>query len=45
MDRNAATILTASAVILLIAQYLPMLLLLAAIGIGVGVVRRRSGVS
>ena len=43
MDRNAATILTALAVILLIVQYLPMLLLIAAIGIGVGVVRRHNG--
>lgn len=45
MDRSTATILTALAVILLIVQYLPMLLLIAAIGIVVGVVRRHNGVS
>ena len=43
MDRNTATILTALAVILIIVQYLPLLLLVVAAGIGVDVVRRHTG--
>jgi len=43
MDRNVATILAALAVILLIVQYLPGLVLIAALGYGVGVVRQLNG--